>query len=31
LAGVGYGLTALIARIALPWSRTATLSGGDSL
>ena len=28
VAGVGYGLTALIARVALPWSRTTTLSGG---
>jgi ABC-type nitrate/sulfonate/bicarbonate transport system permease component len=31
VAGAAYGLTALIARIALPWSRTATLSGGDAL
>lgn len=29
VAGLGYGLTALIARIALPWARTSTLSGGD--
>jgi hypothetical protein len=29
VAGMGYGLTALIARFALPWSRTTTLSGSD--
>ena len=29
VAGIGYGLTALIARLALPWARTTTLSGGD--
>jgi ABC-type nitrate/sulfonate/bicarbonate transport system permease component len=29
VAGIGYGLTALIARFALPWARTTTLSGGD--
>jgi ABC-type nitrate/sulfonate/bicarbonate transport system permease component len=28
VAGIGYGLTALIARLALPWARTATMSGG---
>jgi ABC-type nitrate/sulfonate/bicarbonate transport system permease component len=27
VAGAGYGLTALVARVALPWSRTTTLSG----
>jgi ABC-type nitrate/sulfonate/bicarbonate transport system permease component len=31
VAGLAYGLTALIARVALPWSRATTLSGGDSL
>jgi ABC-type nitrate/sulfonate/bicarbonate transport system permease component len=29
VAGIGYGLTALVARVALPWARTSTLSGGD--
>jgi ABC-type nitrate/sulfonate/bicarbonate transport system permease component len=29
VAGIGYGLTALVARVALPWARTTTLSGGD--
>jgi ABC-type nitrate/sulfonate/bicarbonate transport system permease component len=29
VAGIGYGLTALIARLALPWSRTTTLSGSN--
>ena len=29
VAGLGYGLTALIARYVLPWSRTTTLAGGD--
>jgi ABC-type nitrate/sulfonate/bicarbonate transport system permease component len=29
VAGLGYGLTALIARVALPWARTDTLSGGN--
>lgn len=29
VAGAGYGLTALIARVALPWASTSTLSGGD--
>jgi ABC-type nitrate/sulfonate/bicarbonate transport system permease component len=29
VAGLGYGLTALVARVALPWARTTTLSGGD--
>jgi ABC-type nitrate/sulfonate/bicarbonate transport system permease component len=29
VAGIGYGLTSLIARLALPWARTTTLSGGD--
>lgn len=29
VAGIGYGLTALIARIALPWASSTTLSGGD--
>ena len=29
VAGVGYGLTALVARVALPWARTTTLSGGE--
>jgi len=28
VAGLGYALTALIARLALPWARTTTLSGG---
>jgi ABC-type nitrate/sulfonate/bicarbonate transport system permease component len=28
VAGIGYGLTALIARFALPWARTTTVSGG---
>jgi ABC-type nitrate/sulfonate/bicarbonate transport system permease component len=28
VAGLGYGLTALVARVALPWARTTTLSGG---
>jgi ABC-type nitrate/sulfonate/bicarbonate transport system permease component len=28
VAGIGYGLTALIARLALPWARTSTMSGG---
>jgi ABC-type nitrate/sulfonate/bicarbonate transport system permease component len=28
VAGIGYGLTALIARLALPWARTTTMSGG---
>jgi ABC-type nitrate/sulfonate/bicarbonate transport system permease component len=27
VAGLGYGLTALIARLALPWARATTLSG----
>ncbi len=31
VAGLAYGLTALIARVALPWSRSTTLSGGGSL
>jgi ABC-type nitrate/sulfonate/bicarbonate transport system permease component len=31
VAGAAYGLTALVARVALPWSRAATLSGGGSL
>jgi hypothetical protein len=26
VAGLWYGLTALIARVALPWSRSATVS-----
>jgi ABC-type nitrate/sulfonate/bicarbonate transport system permease component len=29
VAGIGYGLTALVARFAVPWARTTTLSGGD--
>jgi ABC-type nitrate/sulfonate/bicarbonate transport system permease component len=29
VAGLGYGLTALVARFAAPWARTTTLSGGD--
>jgi ABC-type nitrate/sulfonate/bicarbonate transport system permease component len=29
VAGLGYGITALIARVALPWAQTTTLSGGD--
>jgi ABC-type nitrate/sulfonate/bicarbonate transport system permease component len=29
VAGLGYGLTALVARVAVPWARTTTLSGGD--
>jgi ABC-type nitrate/sulfonate/bicarbonate transport system permease component len=29
VAGLGYGLTALVARLLLPWSRSATLSGGS--
>jgi ABC-type nitrate/sulfonate/bicarbonate transport system permease component len=28
VAGIGYGLTALVARVLLPWARTTTLSGG---
>lgn len=28
VAGIGYGLTALVARVAFPWARTLTLSGG---
>lgn len=28
VAGIGYALTALIARFLLPWARTTTLSGG---
>jgi len=30
VAGIGYGLTALSARVTLPWARTTTLSGGGS-
>jgi ABC-type nitrate/sulfonate/bicarbonate transport system permease component len=29
VAGIGYGLTALVARVALPWAQTTTLSGGE--
>jgi ABC-type nitrate/sulfonate/bicarbonate transport system permease component len=29
VAGIGYGLTALVARFAVPWARTTNLSGGD--
>jgi ABC-type nitrate/sulfonate/bicarbonate transport system permease component len=28
VAGIGYGLTALVARFALPWAQTTTMSGG---
>jgi hypothetical protein len=28
VAGIGYGLTALIARVCLPWARGTTLGGG---
>jgi ABC-type nitrate/sulfonate/bicarbonate transport system permease component len=28
VAGIGYGLTALIARLALPWAESTTMSGG---
>jgi ABC-type nitrate/sulfonate/bicarbonate transport system permease component len=28
VAGIGYGLTALIARLLFPWARALTLSGG---
>src|SRR5450756_46887 len=28
VAGIGYGLTALIARLALPWAQATTVSGG---
>jgi ABC-type nitrate/sulfonate/bicarbonate transport system permease component len=31
VAGLGYGLTALIARLALPWARTTTLQAGEGL
>jgi ABC-type nitrate/sulfonate/bicarbonate transport system permease component len=30
VAGVGYGLTALLARLLFPWARATTLSGGGS-
>lgn len=29
VAGLGYGLTALVGRLLLPWSRSTTLSGGS--
>ena len=29
VAGLGYGLTALVARALLPWARSTTLSGGS--
>ncbi len=31
VAGLGYGLTALIARLALPWARTTTMQAGEGL
>jgi ABC-type nitrate/sulfonate/bicarbonate transport system permease component len=31
VAGLGYGLTALIARLALPWAQTTTMQGGTGL
>jgi hypothetical protein len=30
VAGLGYGLTALVGRVLLPWSRSTTLSGGSA-
>jgi ABC-type nitrate/sulfonate/bicarbonate transport system permease component len=29
VAGLGYGLTALIARVLLPWARSTTVAGGS--
>lgn len=31
VAGIGYGLTALIARFALPWAQTTTMQAGEGL
>jgi ABC-type nitrate/sulfonate/bicarbonate transport system permease component len=31
VAGLGYGLTGLVARVLLPWARSTTVAGGGSL